>query len=148
MKNLAQLLFIVSLAGCSANSNVNKYTARDEYAIKEVLKTQLEEWNKGSIEGFMKGYWKDTALSFNTSRGETKGWDSVCARYKRSYNTKAKMGNLQFKDIQISQFRNTEIVQTNGTWVVLQEKDTASGKFCLFWQKFKDGWKIVADHTW
>ncbi len=148
MKKVLIVIVFYTIAGCSINSKQETYTARDEYAIRDVLKKQIEQWNAGSIDGFMEGYWKDTALSFFTSKGETKGWDSVSARYKRSYNTKAKMGNLTFKDIELSQFRETEIVQTNGTWVVLQEKDTASGKFCLFWQKFKDGWKIVADHTW
>jgi len=34
-----------------------------------------------------------------------------------------------------------------GSWALAREKDNPKGKFTLIFRKFKDGWKIIHDHT-
>jgi ketosteroid isomerase-like protein len=34
-----------------------------------------------------------------------------------------------------------------GKWALAREKDNPKGRFTLIFRKFKDGWKIVHDHT-
>ena len=45
-----------------------------EKEILKVLHTQQEAWNKGNLETFMSGYWKNDALLFVGSSGPTYGW--------------------------------------------------------------------------
>ena len=45
-----------------------------EKEILKVLHTQQEAWNKGNLETFMSGYWKNDALLFVGSSGSTYGW--------------------------------------------------------------------------
>jgi len=41
----------------------------DEFgAIRKLLEEQAEAWNKGDLEGFMKGYWKSPELTFYSGR--------------------------------------------------------------------------------
>ena len=37
---------------------------KDEAAIRQVMADQAAAWNKGSIDAFMKGYWKNDSLIF------------------------------------------------------------------------------------
>ena len=46
----------------------------DELTIRKVLDNQTIAWNKGDIEGFMQGYWKNDSLMFIGKNGINWGW--------------------------------------------------------------------------
>ena len=72
-----------------------------EKDILKVLHEQQTAWNKGDIENFMKGYWKDDSLLFIGSKGPTYGWQKTLDNYKKTYPNKEMMGILEFSDIQV-----------------------------------------------
>ena len=45
----------------------------DELTIRKVLDDQIKSWNRGDIEGFMQGYWKNDSLMFIGKTGIN--WD-------------------------------------------------------------------------
>ena len=143
MKNLLLLFsfFLIFAAGVSAQSKNDKIAAE----IRRVMDAQATAWNAGDIDGFMRGYWNSPELVFVSSDNVTKGWQPTLERYKKNYDSRAKMGTLTFSGLEI-EVLSKDAAKVLGSWALAREKDNPKGKFTLIFRKFKDGWRIVHDH--
>lgn len=138
------ILFILFAAMVTvAQSDSQKVKIADE--IRAVMNKQAADWNRGDIPAFMEGYWKSEQLTFVSTR-VTKGWQPTLDNYKKSYPDKAAMGTLTFSDLEITVVSKDAAVVL-GSWSLKREKDDPGGKFTLIFRKFKEGWRIVHDHT-
>lgn len=117
-----------------------------EKDILKVMTTQQIAWNNGDIDGFMKGYWKNDSLLFIGSKGPTYGWQKTLDNYKKSYPNKEKMGILEFSDIKVKML-GKNYAYVFGKWKLVRTNDSPNGIYTLIFQKFKDGWRIISDHT-
>jgi ketosteroid isomerase-like protein len=116
---------------------------------KEILKVMTDQqtaWNNGNIDGYMQGYWKNDSLLFIGSKGPTYGWQKTLDNYKKSYPNKEKMGILEFSDIQVK-ILGKKHAYVFGKWKLVRTNDSPNGIYTLIFQKFKNGWKIISDHT-
>ncbi len=114
--------------------------------VRQVMDEQVAAWNRGDIDGFMKGYWNSPNMTFVSGNNVTKGWQPTLERYKKSYDTRAKMGVLSFTDLEIT-ITSKESAVVLGRFTLVREMDKPTGLFTLNFRKFKDGWKIIIDHT-
>ena len=114
--------------------------------IESVLMKQQDAWNKGDIDGYMAGYWKSDSLLFTSGGNIQRGWQATYEKYKKSYDTKVKMGKLNFSNLEVK-LLSSESAWVFGYWELTREKDNPKGVFTLILRKFKDGWKIIHDHT-
>ena len=146
MKNLLLLLTFILTASILGFAQENKRDAKIAREIRQVLDAQTAAWNAGSIDGFMDGYWNSPDLIFVSSDNVTKGWQPTIERYKKNYDSKAKMGVLTFSDLETNVLSKDSAVVL-GKWALAREKDNPKGRFTLIFRKFKDGWKIIHDHT-
>lgn len=144
MKNLLFLFSIIWLVSVNISAQTKNEKVSGE--IKQVMDAQAKAWNAGDLEGFMQGYWKSEEMKFVSGDNVARGWQAALDRYKKSYDTKAKMGTLEFSDLQINLLSKDAAVVL-GSWSVVNEKGNPKGKFTLIFRKFKDGWKIIHDHT-
>ncbi len=144
------LIISIFILSCSVKVQYNDLTFEEaSKQIETILKNQTQMWNNGSIDGFMQGYWHSDSLKFITKRGVKFGFDSVALGYKKSYNTPEKMGKLTFKHLKYYALNtNNTLMQTTGTWHVVQKNETDSGMFSLFLKPINGQWKIIIDHTW
>ena len=116
---------------------------------KEILKVMTDQqtaWNNGNIDGYMQGYWKNDSLLFIGSKGPTYGWQKTLDNYKKSYPNKEKMGILEFSDVQVKKLGKKH-AYVFGKWKLVRTNDSPNGIYTLIFEKFKDGWKIISDHT-
>ena len=144
MKILCLMAFFSFFAAAAvAQSDSQKAKVADD--IRAVMNEQAVAWNKGDIEGFMRGYWNSDKLVFVGST-VTRGWQPTLDRYKKSYDSREKMGTLTFSDLEIDVISKDAAVVL-GSWSLARSGDNPHGKFTLIFRKFKDGWKIVHDHT-
>jgi len=144
MKNLLLLfLFLPLFAATISAQSKNERIAGE---IRRVMDAQVAAWNAGDIDGFMRGYWNSTELVFVSSDNVTRGWQPTIERYKKNYDSRAKMGTLTFSDLQIDVLSKDAAVVL-GSWALAREKDNPKGKFTLIFRKMKNGWVIVHDHT-
>ncbi len=140
-------LFIFLFGGAfAATVAAQSKDAKIKSEIQKVLTEQTAAWNAGSIDGFMRGYWNSPDLVFVSGANVTKGWQPTIDRYKRKYDSRVKMGVLTFSDLEIDVLSKDSAVVL-GSWALQRESDNPHGKFTLIFRKFKDGWKIVHDHT-
>lgn len=145
MKNLTTL-FLLILFGTIAGFAQNKPNAKAASEIRNVLEIQTKAWNDGDIDGFMRGYWNSSELVFVSGDNVTRGWQPTLDNYKKKYNSREKMGVLTFSGLQIDVLSKDSAVVL-GSWSLAREKDNPHGKFTLIFRKFRDGWKIIHDHT-
>ena len=141
---LALILIIIAVPAIVAQSDSRKAKIATE--IRKVMNDQTDAWNRGDIDGFMAGYWRSEKLVFVSGTNVTRGWQPTLDRYKKSYDTKAKMGTLKFSDLEITVLSKDAAVVL-GSWELERTGDAPNGKFTLIFRKFKDGWRVVHDHT-
>jgi len=118
----------------------------DRTAILAVLTTQQTAWNNGDLRAFMAGYWNSPELTFAGSRGFTRGWEPVMARYEKTYSDRAAMGKLDFSELEIRAL-GPDAALVLGHWHVQRQAGDIAGIFTLVLRKIPEGWRIVHDHT-
>ncbi|MCB9279856.1 MAG: DUF4440 domain-containing protein [Lewinellaceae bacterium] len=128
------------------SASLTGQTDRDVEAVKALLISQSEAWNRGDIDAFMEGYWKSDKLLFTSGGGITEGWQNTLDRYKKGYPDRAAMGKLTFDILNVTK-RSKKIISLNGKFTLEREKDRPTGYFLLLFQKIKGQWVIVADCT-
>lgn len=145
MKTLTLFLISIALtANVAAQSESQKTNISVD--IRKVMDDQSAAWNRGDIDAFMAGYWKSEKLVFISTDNVTRGWQPTLDRYKKSYDSRAKMGVLKFSDLEFFVLSKDATIVL-GSWELTREKDNPHGKFTLTFRKFKDGWRIIMDHT-
>ena len=139
MKQLLLLLFLaISIVGYSQSN--------DEIAVRKLLSDQQVSWNRGDIDGFMKGYWKSDSLTFTGKSGITYGWTKTLANYKRNYPDTVAMGKLEFTVINANSL-SAEFFHVIGKWHLQRSIGNLEGYFTLLFRKINGQWFIIADHT-
>lgn len=115
-------------------------------AIRRVMDEQTAAWNRGDLEAFMSGYWRSEKLIFVSGDKVTRGWQPTLDNYRKTYDSRAKMGALTFSDLEITVLsKNAATVL--GSWSLARETDNPKGKFTLLFRKLKESWRIVMDHS-
>ena len=114
--------------------------------ITAVLQAQVDAWNRGSIEGYMAGYWKSDSTEFVSGGNVTRGYDEVLSRYKKSYDSREKMGRLEFQELTIRML-SADAATATGIWKLVRGKDQPWGRFTVILEKKPEGWRITHDHT-
>ena len=120
--------------------------ARAKADITALMNEQAKAWNSGDIDGFMRGYWNSEKLLFVSGDNVTRGWQPTLDRYKKSYDSRAKMGTLTFSGLEITLLSKDSAVVL-GSWSLARDGDNPHGKFTLTFRKFREGWRIIIDHT-
>jgi ketosteroid isomerase-like protein len=150
---LSPLLFIIACLNASvlaqektAGPKLNKQDAQTVAAVRAVLDAQVAAWNRGSLEGFMDGYARSDETVFVSGDNVTRGWQTVLDRYHKGYDTREKMGQLAFSELQITPLSKTAAVAL-GRWQLTRAKDSPHGRFTLIFRRTNAGWRIVHDHT-
>ncbi len=145
MKNILLLLALTLFASISSLASDNR-DAKAGADIRKVMNEQTAAWNRGDIEGFMQGYWKSEDLSFTSGNKNTRGWQATFDNYKRGYSDCDKMGKLSFSEMDVTVL-SKKSAMVRGRFLLERKEDKPTGLFTLIFRKFKDGWKIIHDHT-
>ena len=140
------ILLLLSAMVVQTQTPAKPKEAKTVAAIRAVLDAQRDAWNRGDIEGYMDGYERSDQTVFVSGDNVTRGWQTVLDRYKKSYDTREKMGTLTFSDPEITLLGKDAAVVL-GRWHLQRAKDEPHGRFTLVLRRTKQGWKIIHDHT-
>jgi uncharacterized protein (TIGR02246 family) len=114
--------------------------------IESVLRAQQNAWNQGDIDAFMNGYAKSAATVFVSDDEVRRGWETVRDRYRQKYSDRARMGTLDFSDIEVTML-SPDAAVVLGRWALKRASDNPHGRFTLIFKHLAEGWRIVHDHT-
>jgi len=117
-----------------------------ETEIRALLQKQTEAWNRGDIEDFMEGYWKNDSLMFIGKSGITYGWQQTLDNYKRGYPDKTAMGQLTFTLIEIKRL-SSKYYSVVGKWHLKRTIGDIGGHYTLLMKKINGVWVIISDHS-
>ncbi len=150
MKSKLVLFFALSLLLLlPVNAQKKANNTQAETDIRAVLNAQTEAWNKGTLEEFMKGYWRSPKLTFYSAGNKRAGYDAVLERYRKTYQADGKeMGKVAFSDVEVEMLGKKAAV-VRGRWgLTMSEGKKMGGLYTLIFRHFKKaGWKIIHDHT-
>jgi len=122
--------------------------ATQESAIRKVLESQVEAWNRRDLESFMAGYWNSPDLTFFSSATETQGWQATLDRYRKKYQSAdTEMGKLEFRDLQVEMLGPKAGFVRGRFLLTLSGGKQPHGLFTLIVHEFPEGWRIVHDHS-
>ena len=118
----------------------------DEKAIIDLLNSQAEQWNKGNVDEFMKGYWNNDSLMFIGKAGVTYGYNNTLNNYKKNYANADEMGKLTFEFLNVKKI-SSEYYWVLGKWFLKRTVGDVGGHYTLLFRKINGKWLIVADHS-
>lgn len=125
MKNILATLLLLTLSFASFASDSGN--PKEIQAIKSVMEKQSAEWNAGNIDGFMQGYWNSPDLVFVSGDRVTRGWQQTTDNYKKSYDTREKMGVLTFSELEVNVLSKDSAVVL-GRWKVAHPPKDSQGR--------------------
>jgi ketosteroid isomerase-like protein len=135
------VLLVLHVRGKAAEDKVRE-------AVLKVLDDQVEAWNRGDLDGFMKGYWKSDELTFFSGGDVQQGWQATYDRYKARYQGEGKeMGKLKFEDRKVDA-TGPKAALVRGRWeLTFKDGKKIGGLYTLLMREERQGWCIVHDHT-
>ncbi len=139
MKPLLFFLFLSLASHSIAQSS-------DEKAVRKILNDQALAWNRGDIDGFMKGYWENDSLMFIGKSGVTYGWNNTLNNYKKIIPIPAAMGKLSFHILTVTKL-SSQYFHVVGKWSLQRSIGDLNGHFTLLFKKIGGTWAIIADHS-
>ena len=119
---------------------------KDEILIRNLLEQQTNDWNRGDIEAFMKGYWNNDSLMFVGKNGPTYGYQKTLNNYKKNYPDTTTMGKLRFTILEVRKLSDDHYFVL-GKWMLLRSVGNLNGHYTLLVKKIKGEWTIIADHS-
>jgi uncharacterized protein (TIGR02246 family) len=140
---LALALFLATLIPAIGHA-----ATQDETAIRAVLHTQVEAWNRGDVVAFMQGYNNSPDTTF-VGKTIQHGFANILARYQTTFAGKEKMGHLAFDNLEVHPL-DAHVAVVTGRYHLTRTANgggDAQGIFSLVFEKTATGWKIVLDHT-
>lgn len=152
---LIGLGMLLALAGLGGTVRGHAASSGGEAAaIRQVMAQQAAAWNRGDVEGYMRGY-KDAPDTTFIGSSVRKGYRAILDSYRKHYATTQQMGRLTFSelDVRLLPGAGGELRYAVVTGRFHLDRATHGevaqddGVFSLLWEKTADGWKIILDHT-
>lgn len=109
------------------------------------LQDQAKAWNKGDIEGFLKGYRQSPHTVFSGKSNTAVGFSRMAARYRKRYPNRKAMGELTFSDVSFKALSADEILAM-GRWK-LRKKVPTGGRFVLIMRLEGGTCRVAMDYT-
>jgi ketosteroid isomerase-like protein len=120
--------------------------ANDEAAIRRIMANQTDAWNKGDLNGFMKGYWKNDSLLFIGKSGPSYGYRQALINYKKNYSGRDQMGKLFFDLLRVKRL-SADYYFVIGKWFLKRKAGDIGGVYTLLFHRIDGEWRIIVDHT-
>ncbi len=141
---MTTLLVVLHTCACRGHRS---FGGGDDHAVRGVLRAQQEAWNRGDLEGYMRGYVKSDALVFTSGGNIRTGWSETYAKYKARYGSDtSSMGTLAFEILHV-QAIGADGAIVLGKWELTNTPVAGSGVFSVALERTADGWLVVHDHT-
>ncbi len=146
MKRVLLLIGIVLCCSGATQAQNALLQSKDDSVIRKMLANQVVEWNKGNIEGYMKGYWESDSLIFIGSTEQRYGYKNTLQRYKTTYPTAAHMGRLTLTVFSIKKLSD-EYYFVVGRWGLQRSMGDVGGPYSLLVKRINGELVIVVDHS-
>jgi uncharacterized protein (TIGR02246 family) len=115
--------------------------------IQALLEESARGWNAGDLDGFLITYARDSATTFLTVNGLTRGFDAIRSRYAARFEPGAARDSLTFAEVEVRALTPDWALVTARYVLERGDSVTATGPFTVIMQRQAEGWRMVHDHT-
>jgi ketosteroid isomerase-like protein len=137
-------LAVSLMAACAGP---RQFTAEDRAGATAVLERQAAAWNRGDLDGYMRGYAATPDLVFTSGGRIRRGYEEARTRYQQRYGgDRSGMGNLEFEVLDV-QAVGPDGAVVLGRWRLRDTPNAGSGVFSVVLERRPEGWRIIHDHT-
>lgn len=144
MRPLIRALLLALAPACA---HAGEFTKGDRAAIAGLLHDQELAWNRGDLEGFLRGYDRSPDIIFTSGAEVRRGFDETRAKYQARYLAgEQEMGTLHFEILGVQELGRDGAVVL-GRWRLQHATRPGEGVFTLALLRTREGWRIVHDHT-
>ena len=148
MVRMALAASLLALSACaSTQGGVPAATARsEEAAIRQVIATMQDAWNRGDFRGYMEGF-KNPDVVF-VSKGEfQRDWQGTLDHYVRDYGgAPERRGTLRFWDIRIEMLA-PDTAQLISRYRLDRPQSPQDGINTRLMRKVNGRWVIALNHV-
>jgi len=118
-------------------------------AVEAALKSRIEIWNRGDLEGVMAGYWHSKQLTFISNSEEARGWERVLNRFREIYQYGGnQMGKLGMSWVEPIHLLGPDTAYVAGKWQrTMPDGKQLHGTFTLIFRDFPEGWLVVHEQS-
>jgi uncharacterized protein (TIGR02246 family) len=145
MTHLLRIILLCLVAHCAIAAETASTAA-----VREVLAVQKDAWNRGDIDGFMKGYLRSDDIRFASGENFKYGWQATLDGYRQGYPDSAAMGKLGFELVEVREL-GPDVVYVFGKWHLARANKATDkaphGLFTLIVEHRNGAWLITRDHT-
>ena len=138
------LVSVALLLGLTAPVPLRSNNAESQ--IKDVLRMQVEAWNRGEVPAFVAAYAPDSIF---VGKEVASGRAQLLTRYERTYPTREAMGHLTFSHLEV-RLLTAEVAIVTGEWHIDRSSTGGNGiggLFSLVFQRRDKEWQIALDNT-
>jgi len=148
MRRVVPVVVIGGLVLCALEFGLGDAKETEVDTIRRLLETQVEGWNRNDLDAFLKVYWNDPGVVFQSGANRVDGFEALRAHYRQAYPAEGReMGKLGFSNLDVITF-GSEAALARGRWQLTKsDGKRVEGLFTLLLRKFPEGWRIVHDHT-
>ena len=138
------ILFVIALAASSAFAQGKM--SRDEQAIRALLNSTAEGWNKGDLNQYLAVYTKEATEMRST--GPAGGVEAIEETMKKGFwKTGRPLQTLRYESVVVRMLGKKGALVTGQFILSGADRPARTGWFTTVWIKTRDGWKMIHDHS-
>lgn len=137
---LPAFVFIFFAVGASGQQS------KDEKVIRATLEMTADGWNKGDLSRYLSAYTKEATEMLST--GPAGGVEAIEKTMKEGFwKTGKPLQVLRYENV-VVRFVGKKAALVTGKFVLSgADRPDRSGWFTTVWEKTKDGWRMIHDHS-
>ncbi len=147
MKNTIFLIVCaIAISTISAIGQTTAKMSKDETIIRASLERTAKGWNEGILSEYLSVYTKGATEMLST--GPAGGVEAIEKTMKEGFwKTGKPLQALHYESLEV-RFLGKKGALVTGKYVLTgADKPDRTGWFTTVWEKTKDGWRMIHDHS-
>jgi uncharacterized protein (TIGR02246 family) len=152
---LLPLAAAMMLPGCVVDTSTNTTVPAQQAdaTVLDAIEAEMERtargWNTGDMDLFLSIYSPSRQTSFVTETGLLRGVPALAAMYRDAYDfdDAAKRGTLSFERLDFRPLGPSHALYIARYNVAVPGAAPATGVTSLVWERYAEGWRVIADHS-
>jgi uncharacterized protein (TIGR02246 family) len=145
-KSLFLIVIVIAISTISSLGQTSAKMTKDETLIRAALERTSKGWNSGDLNEYLSAYTKNATEML--SSGPAGGVEAIEKTMKEGFwKTGKPLQTLSYENLKV-RFLGKKGALVTGKYVLTDNgKPDRTGWFTTVWEKTKDGWRMIHDHS-
>lgn len=142
------------LTGCVVDNSTNTApTQLADTTVLDAIEVEMDRtargWNSGDMDLFLSIYSPSRQTSFVADGGLLRGVPALQAMYEQVYDFSdaAQRGTLSFERLDFRPLGPSHALYIARYTLAKAGEQPVSGVTSLVWERYAEGWRVIADHS-